>query len=92
MIQNEDILSLNFYEKEKFTGSYRGMRYRIEKDTGDTPPMLRVYNWPGPYNFNSTDDTKKTTAVFPFTSEGKQQAVDWLNGQWESRKEEWPIP
>lgn len=32
MIQNDDILNMNFYKKEKFTGSYQGMRYLIQKD------------------------------------------------------------
>lgn len=32
MITPEDILNLNFYKKEKFTGSYKGMRYLIQKD------------------------------------------------------------
>ena len=31
MITNEDILNMNFYKKERFTGSYRGMRYLIRK-------------------------------------------------------------
>ena len=32
MITPEDILNLNFYKKEKFTGSYKGMRYLIQKE------------------------------------------------------------
>ena len=32
MITPEDVLNLNFYKKEKFTGSYKGMRYLIQKD------------------------------------------------------------
>lgn len=90
MIQNEDILNMNFYKKEKFTGSYCGMRYLIKKDTQDDNEIFRVYIWPGPYNFASTADEKKTSADFPFTPEGKQQVVDWMNEQWNNRKEEWP--
>lgn len=33
MITTEDILNMNFYKKEKFTGSCLGMRYLIEKAT-----------------------------------------------------------
>ena len=29
MITTEEILNMNFYKKEKFTGSYKGMRYQI---------------------------------------------------------------
>ena len=31
MITAEDILNMNFYKKEKFTGSYKGMRYLVKK-------------------------------------------------------------
>ena len=105
MITNDDILNMNFYKKEKFTGSYQGMRYLIKKDTvpaddtdtsgtaSDAAPaqtdVFHVTIWPGPYNFASTDDTKKTSATFPFTPEGKEAVVNWLNEQWRSRKEEW---
>lgn len=37
MIQNDDILNMNFYKKEKFTGSYQGMRYLIQKDRRRMP-------------------------------------------------------
>ena len=106
MITNDDILNMNFYKKEKFTGSYLGMRYLIKKDAepvGETAPsddeeaaepkmvdIFRVTIWPGPYNFATTPDEKKTVATFPFTPAGKQQVVDWLNEQWTNKKEEWP--
>lgn len=37
MITTEEILNMNFYKKEKFTGSYLGMRYLIKKDVIETP-------------------------------------------------------
>lgn len=86
MIKTEDILNLNFYKKEKFTGSYQGMRYLIKKDED----VFIATIWPGPYNFASTPDEQKTVASFPFTEEGKQQVVDWMNEQWKSRQDEWP--
>lgn len=97
MITNEDILNMNFYKKEKFTGSYQGMRYLIQKVSVPSPEdaeksidLFQVHIWPGPYNFAATDDSQKTSATFPFTPEGKQQVVDWMNEQWRSRKKEWP--
>lgn len=86
MITSDDILNMNFYKKEKFTGSYLGMRYLIRKEDDN----FRAFIWPGPYNYETTPDEKKTDSTFPFTPEGKQQVVDWLNEQWESRKGEWP--
>ena len=104
MISNDDILNMNFYKKEKFTGSYLGMRYLIKKDCEPvadkedaddnkepkTIDIFRVSIWPGPYNYETTPDEQKTVATFPFTPEGKQQVVDWLNEQWKSRRNEWP--
>lgn len=100
MITNDDILNMNFYKKERFTGSYLGMRYLIRKDSEETKSpdddapvssdIFRVTAWPGPYNFATTPDDKKVSVAFPFTPEGKQQVVDWLNEHWNSKKEEWP--
>uniref|UniRef100_UPI003FF083A0 GNAT family acetyltransferase n=1 Tax=Roseburia sp. TaxID=2049040 RepID=UPI003FF083A0 len=90
MITTEDVLSLNFYKKEKFTGSYRGMRYLLEKSKDEEDAdIFRCHIWPGPYNYASTPDEKKKTACFPFTEEGKKQAVDWMNDEWSSHTD-WP--
>lgn len=89
MITPEDILNLNFYKKEKFTGSYKGMRYRIQKDHEEESDhdIFRATYWPGPYNFAVTDDSLKSSATFPFTEDGKLQVVDWLNENWEKEKD-----
>ncbi len=85
MITTEDVLNMNFYKKETFTGSYQGMRYLLKKDTEGEDTVFRCYNWPGPYNFAATPDDKKEMACFPFSEEGKQAAVDWLNQNWKER-------
>ena len=94
MITAEDILNLNFYKKERFTGSYLGMRYLIQKekdgDGEDATDCLCAYAWPGPYIFSNTPDEKKVSARFPFSDEGRHQVVDWLNDLYECRKDEWP--
>lgn len=91
MITTEDILNMNFYKKEKFTGSYKGMHYLVKKEKDDAEnDIFRAIVWPGPYNFATTPDEEKLSTAFPFTEEGKQQVVDWLNEQWASRKQ-WGI-
>ena len=91
MITTEEVLNMNFYKKEKFTGSYRGMRYLLMKDQSEEEQTIfRCYIWPGPYNFAATPDDQKLSRTFPFTREGKQQAVDWMNEQWKSRTD-WPM-
>ena len=82
MITTEDVLNMNFYKKEQFTGSYKGMRYLLKKDTEEEATVFRCYIWPGPYNFATTPDEQKTIATFPFTDAGKQEAVDWMNEYW----------
>jgi hypothetical protein len=37
-----------------------------------------------------TPADKKLTAQFPFTEEGKSQAVAWINEQYESHSDLWP--
>ena len=66
MITTEDVLNMNFYKKETFTGSYKGMRYLLKKDTEEEAAIFRCYVWPGPYNFATTPDEQKSMATFPF--------------------------
>ena len=33
MIERRDVMPINFLKKERFTGSYKGMRYRMEGDS-----------------------------------------------------------
>jgi hypothetical protein len=82
MINYDDILSLNFYKKEKFNGSYRGMRYRICKCEAESGDIFEVAAWRGPYIYSVTPDEDKTVKSFPFTEEGRKMAVDWLNEHW----------
>lgn len=100
MVTTEDVLNMNFYKKETFTGSYKGMRYRLKKETEEIPSdnpevpaetknIFLCHIWPGPYNFATTPEEEKRSATFPFTKEGKQAAVDWINEQW-SLREKWP--
>lgn len=93
MISGEDILSLNFYNYgNPFTGSYKGMRYRVIKqkevrnDAGEVVQEqgLLVVLWPEPFSFEKTDDAVKQSRLFPFSEEGKVQAVAWLNERYEA--------
>ena len=89
MIQRSDILSIPFLKKSAFTGSYLGMRYRLEKWKSKETESLRVAVWCGPYNYDVTEECKKEYGEFPFSEEGIQGAVEWLNRKWEKEKEKW---
>ena len=74
MIEIKAIMSLPFLKKERFTGSYHGMQYRLEK-TGEE---IKVTVFPGPLCFELTADETKESATFA-----------WLNQKYEEKPEEW---
>ena len=78
-------ISIQYIKKDDFTGSYKGMRYRLSK-AGEG---MEVFIWPGPYNFIKTPEEKKQKKEFPLTVEGKEEAVRWLNEQYEVQKTLW---
>ena len=82
MITYDEVLNMNYYKKTTFTGWTGKMRFRIGKhEEENTEPVLRVYAWPAPYNYETTPAESKICADFPFSEEGRKQAVDWLNDQ-----------
>lgn len=85
MIRREDLLALDFYKKEKFTGSYKGMRYRVELQ-GEKPDFkLKATVWPEPYAYDATDDAEKTTEEFEYSKDGMVLVTGWLNEQYNQR-------
>lgn len=88
MIQKNDVFNINFYKKEKFNGSYKGMRYRIEKQETEEEKHLLTTVWPGPYNYDHTEEKLKESRQFPFDNDGLAQAVDWLNEIWDEKWKE----
>ncbi len=93
MIQRNDLFHISFYKKTHFTGSYRGMRYYItktkESDAEDAANVLRATVFPEPYNFDTTAEEDKTHRVFDFSESGLDNVCDWLNEQYENRRDYW---
>lgn len=90
MISPQDLLSFAFYKKEKFTGSFRGMRYLIQKASENDSDIFEIFTWPGPYNFASTEDSKKIRKTFPFEADSLEGIAAYLNHIYESGKDSWP--
>ena len=90
-------IALEYVKKEDFFGSYRGMRYRLskqqikmlEKEEEVTKDILEVIIWPEPYNFFKTPSEKKQRKEFVFSADGKEEAVIWLNEQYDKQKPLW---
>ena len=76
---------LPFINKRPFTGSFEGMRYRLRKKTAMSDGgkaedvFLEACAYPEPYCFEATPEEQKTFQDFPFTDEGFEEAVAWLN-------------
>ena len=83
MIDRKDVMPINFLKKENFTGSFKGMRYRMEKEAKEEETLLRVTAWPEPFGFDATPDEQKIWENFPFTEEGIVAGVEWLNSRYE---------
>ncbi len=84
MIDSKKI-SYYFILREDYTGSIKGMRYRIVK-RGD---QIVATAWPEPFNFIKTSDEKKISSSFECSQEGKEKAVEWLNTQYKELKPLW---
>lgn len=79
MIDPKTILPFHYYTYCKpFTGSLGGKRYRIirQKEEQD---RFSVWVWPEPYAFEHTDPSEMITADFPFSPEGYEQVIAFLN-------------
>lgn len=86
----KDIFNFNFFHYgEYFTGSFRGVRYRLGREPLEfvamSPPevkkdaSLRVWVWPEPFALEHTPEEKVQMRDFSFDEEGLAQAVDWIN-------------
>ena len=85
-IESKDLLSFNYYTYgEPFSGSFKGMRYRLQKKSDGQDAVLETVIWPEPFSEEKTDDGLKIKKTFDFTEDGKEDAVCWLNEMYESK-------
>ena len=90
MIERNTLYHLAFYQKTYFSGSYLGMRYRIEKKEDDkSSPLFLVTIFPGPFCYEVTPDEKKQTKTFPFSEEGLSEICSYLNDSYSQSPELW---
>lgn len=89
MIDKQTFHPLNYIKKEEYSGSMDGMRYLLKKVKSGEEDVIRVTVWPEPLGIYRTPDEKKTSTEAPLTAEGVEQAADWLNEQYETRKDYW---
>lgn len=99
-ITEEKTFQLTYYDYgQPYYGTYLGMRYRIARD-----PLKNVYGkskeekeegrlvvkiWPEPYGYEFVKEEDVISANFPYTKEGKTEAIAWLNEQYQQQKSRW---
>ena len=91
MIERSDFYKFTYFDYgEADYGSYKGLRYRLGAEPlvrlfGKKPEekegtKLRAYAWREPSNFATAAD--KEFADFDYSEEGVNDAVAWLNEEW----------
>ncbi len=78
MINPKDIASLPFLKKSPYTGSFQGMRYRIQKEEIEEQLHLKVFVWKEPFAFDKTPDEDKISELFDFSEDGLKNILEWL--------------
>lgn len=90
MIEKDKFHMLNYIKKEEYTGSMDGMRYMLRKKEGENAG-LEVIIWPEPFSYGATPEKKKQRREFELSQKGLEEAVDWMNGQYEEQKALWRV-
>ena len=78
-------LSTKFLKKESYSGSYRGMRYTLKK--GDEGILVYVYS--EPWSFETTPEDERLTKECPYSDDGVNEAVEWLNNLYKEHRKFW---
>ncbi len=92
MLERDSFMPIPYLKKAKYTGSYEGMRYRMEKASKEREgadgekkeeSYLLVSLWPEPYSYDATPPEKIEFQEFEFSESGIQEGVRWLNEKYE---------
>ena len=90
MLTTDEVLNLNYYKKTTYTGWINGMRFLIKREAPEeVDAFFHAWVWPGPLIFDLVDDAQKYDFTAPFSNEGNQQVVDWINAQYEDNPDLW---
>lgn len=85
MLKKEKFVPMAFFKKEAYTGSMKGMRYRVIREE----EIFRAAVYPEPYCYEATPEDKKIRKEFPFTEQGREEVIAWLNEQYEANQKIW---
>lgn len=90
MLDKSQMMPFNFLSYGGvITGEQRGMRYRLKR-IGEKPDFkLCASVWPGPFGYDATPEEKITSAEFVYSADGREEAIDWMTQQYNTRRNEW---
>lgn len=80
-------LSIKYLKKQPYSGSHRGMRFQLYAPKGGEG--LKVWIYGEPWCFDAAPENEKTLREFPFTQEGLEEAIQWLNTSYEENIQHW---
>lgn len=89
MIDLRGQAGLPYINRGVYTGSFQGMRYRLRKKEEGEDKFLEAVIYPEPFCFEVTVEEEKEYHDFPFTEEGFEEAITWLNTRYGEQKERW---
>ena len=92
MLDRAEYMPLQYMVKQRWSGSYSGMRFLFQKQTVEvnekTEEVLEVIYWKEPYSYECTAEDEKTRQQFPLTEEGREAAITWLEEEYAAQEDE----
>ena len=84
---------LTFTNGNTYLGSFMGLRFRVkpteeELEDGSKRQVLACLDWYGEYCLEESEVVHETQ--FPLSAEGREQVIDWLEGEYLQMKETQP--
>lgn len=89
LLERSEYMPLEYFRKQKWTGSFQGMRFLLHRIAEEEQDFLEAVIWKEPYSYEATPEEEKLYQRFPFSEEGREQAIVWLEEEYEHRREEW---
>lgn len=101
MLERTEYMPLEYYKKQKWSGSYQGMRFLFRKveeihtelvdgeEKEEKEVFLEAVVWKEPYSYEATSEEEKTRKRFPLSEEGREAAIEWLEETYDSHQDEW---
>lgn len=99
MLAHSEYMPLEYIKKQKWSGSFQGMRFLLHRLTetvqeaadGETIEQvwLEAVVWKEPFSYETTPEEEKYRQRFEFSEAGREQAIQWLEKEYEDKQAAW---